>query len=123
MQRIAAMILPLMVVWVVGEHLLLKIENGVGEDKRGDEQGIRSMPPSKGSKSNTVDDVGLRSPFLPTKVKERERKTLLFKGKEGGSEVTQNADRKNVVFLLSKIARAVFGVFFFSTPFFVISTR
>jgi hypothetical protein len=32
---------------VEGEHLLLKIENGIEEDERGDEQGIRSMPPSK----------------------------------------------------------------------------
>jgi hypothetical protein len=48
MQRIEAMFLPLIVKWVVGEHLLLKIENGVGEDERGGEQGIRSMPPSKG---------------------------------------------------------------------------
>jgi hypothetical protein len=48
-------------------------------------------------------------------AKERERKTPLFKAREGGSEVTQNADRETVVFLLKKIARAAFGGFF-STP-------
>ncbi len=35
MRRIVAMFLPLIVKWVVGEHLLFKIENGVGEDEKG----------------------------------------------------------------------------------------
>jgi hypothetical protein len=31
-------------------------------------------------------------PFLPTEVKESERKTQLFKGREGGSKFKQNVD-------------------------------
>jgi hypothetical protein len=119
MQRIAAMFLLLIVKWLVGEHLLLKIDNGVEEDERGDEQGIRSMPPSKGEYE--YDDVGLRSLFLPTKVKKREGKTPLFKEREGGIEVTHNADRKTVVFLLSKIAQAAFGGFFRPLPCYLYS--
>jgi hypothetical protein len=48
MQRIAAMFLPLIVKWVVGEHLLLKIENGVGEDERGLNRGSEQKPSTKG---------------------------------------------------------------------------
>jgi hypothetical protein len=49
MQLKTAIFLPMIVKWVAGEHPQLKIENGVGEDEMGGvEQGIRSMPPSKG---------------------------------------------------------------------------
>jgi hypothetical protein len=78
MQRIEAMFLPLIVKWVVGEHLLLIIANGVGaRTKGGMDRGSEACRLLRGSKS-TGDDVGLHSPFLPTKVKERERKTPLF---------------------------------------------
>jgi hypothetical protein len=74
------MFLPLIVKWVVGEHLLLKIENGLGEDEREVNRGSEACRLLRESKS-TGDDFGLRSPFF-TDGKEKGTKNAPFQSKK-----------------------------------------